>query len=183
MIDDDLDQVDKLYLLLLHANGGEAVPGDLWIQKELFLLAKNLPKLEEALEFEAYLRGPFSETVEGIHDKLEIYGLVHRTRRGVSLTSKGEKLVNDFYADVPDHIPALVEDIKDFANDLSKDELLVYVYYSYPEMTKNSMEKAELEPERERVARELYDRGKVSLEKGSELAGMSMSEFRGAMRA
>ncbi|WP_248517986.1 UPF0175 family protein [Salinarchaeum laminariae] len=183
MIDDDLDQVDKLYLLLLDANGGEAVPGDLWIQKEMFLLAKNLPKLEDALEFEPYLRGPFSETVEGIHDKLEIYGLVQRTRHGVSLTSKGEQLMGDFYADVPDHIPALIGDIKDFANDLSKEELLVYVYYSYPDMTKNSMEKSDLEHKRERVARHLYDRGKVSIEKASELADMPISEFRGAMRA
>jgi predicted HTH domain antitoxin len=183
MIDDDLDQVDKLYLLLLHANGGEAVPGDLWIQKELFLLAKNLPKLEEALEFEPYLRGPFSETVEGIHDKLEVYGLVQRSHQGVSLTDKGERLVENFYDDVPDHIREVVVDIKTFANDLSKDELLVYIYYSYPDMTKNSMEKADLEDKRKRVARHLYDRGKVSIEKASELAGISISEFRGAVSA
>jgi predicted HTH domain antitoxin len=183
MIDDDLDQVDKLYLLLLHANGGEAVPGDLWIQKELFLMAKNMPKLEAALEFEPYLRGPFSETVEGIHDKLEVYGLVQRTRGGVRLTEKGDHLVENFYEEVPDDIHAMVQDIKDFANDLSKEELLVYVYYSYPDMTKNSMEKAGLEQKRERVARHLYDRGKVSLEKASELAGVPLSEFQGAMRA
>ncbi|MFC6825660.1 hypothetical protein [Halopelagius fulvigenes] len=183
MIDDDLDQVDKLYLLLLHANGGDAVPGDLWIQKELFLVAKNMPKLEEALEFEAYLRGPFSETVEGIHDKLEVYGLVQRTRLGVALTPKGEDLVEDVYAEIPDRIRYLVEDIKDFANDLSRDELLVYVYYTYPEMTKNSMEKEGLEGKRKQVARHLYERGKVSLEKASELAGVPMSEFRGAIRA
>lgn len=175
---ENLDNAEKIFLILLEAYGGEAVPGNLWLQKEMFLIAKNLEPLENFLEFKPHIQGPFSETVKNILENLQFRGYVRKDGRHIELTSEGEELVQYIYDNASEDLVDLIEDIKRFVNDLSKDELLVYIYYSYPEMTEESYELEDIEAKRLDLAKRLYQKEKVSLEKASELAGRPLSEFK-----
>lgn len=180
--EDDLTQQDQVFLRLI-AEDSESVPGRLWLQKEIFQLVKSIPELgelEEYLDFQAHLQGPFSEEAEAMEERLDSLGLIQKNSSGkISITAKGRDIDDKIKDDMPDNIQDVISDVKEFMNDLSKEELLAYVYYTYPQMTSESVEKEGIDQRREDIARELYERGKVSQEKASELAGMTLSEFKG----
>lgn len=175
----DLDPAEKIFLMLLYSDGGEAVPGNIWLQKEMFLIAKNLESLEEYLQYGPHIQGPYSEEVENILDNLKLEGLISKEDNGdILLTEKGEKVADSLYEGSEQEVISLIEDMKQFANDLSKDELLLYVYQTYPDMTPNSYEMEELMPKKTGLAKKLYFKDKVSLEKAASLADLSIHEFK-----
>ncbi len=51
-IQEYLSDTQKLSILLLGSNLFEPLRGKLWYQKELFLIAKIIPQLEEEIDFE-----------------------------------------------------------------------------------------------------------------------------------
>lgn len=175
---DTLDPAEKIFLILLEAEGGKSVPGNLWLQKEMFLVAKNLKPLEQYLEFEPHIQGPFSETVKNLLENLQYRGYVVKDGGDIELTGSSRRLVEFIYRNASEELTNIIEDVKDFVNDLTKDELLVYIYFSYPEMTSESYELEDIEQQRVVLAKKLYQKGKVSLEKASELAGQPLSEFK-----
>jgi len=180
-VDDDLNNAEKIFLLLLSENNKEPIQGNLWIQKEVFLLSKNLKPLEDYLDYEAHLQGPFSESVKNIVDNLQYLGLVKKINGKIKLTKKGDDIASKFKEGASKEIIDLIQDIKSFMNELSKEELLLYVYFTYPEMTEESVEFEDIKSKREKIALDLYHKGKVSLEKAAELSGLSLSEFRGRL--
>lgn len=173
----ELNNAEKILILLFSADRGKAIPGNLWLQKEAFLISESITPLEEYFDFEAHLQGPFSEAVNNIAEDLQYLGLINRDRKGMRLTEKGNELAELIEEGTEEEILELITDTKSKLNNLTKDELLVYIYYSHPDMTTESLEKVDLEPKRASVASKLYRRGKVDLEKGADLAGMSLSEF------
>lgn len=166
-----LNGPEKVLLLLLSSNNSESIPGNLWLQKEMFLISRNSDGLDDYLDYQPHLQGPYSETLESLFERLQFKGLATKNRRKLSLTEKGELIANAIEGEVDESILNLVDNVKELANDLSKDELLVYIYYTFPEMTVQSLEIDDLEEKRESTAKKLYNRGKVTLEKASELAG------------
>ena len=72
--------------------------------------------------------------------------------------------------------------VKGFLNDLSEEELLGFVYFSFPDMTKESIKLRDLEPRRQQIALRLYRRSKISMEKAAEIAGIPLDEFMKRLR-
>ena len=175
--DYELDNAQKITLLLLAAQREEPIPGNLWLQKELFLIADELPPLEEYLEYEAHLQGPYSETANTVIENLQYLGLVKKNRNGWALTEEGEVQTNKIQNGSSSKLTSIIQETKSTLNDLSKDELLVYIYYQYPEMTEESMEKDDLESKRCEAAKSLYQRGKVDRTTAAELAGLQEEVF------
>lgn len=176
-ISKSLDNVEKIFLMLLRAGKNKPIPGNLWLQKEMFMIAKNLQPLENYLEFQPHLQGPYSESVENKLQNLEYKGFVSKRDRNIELTERGKEIVNEFYPSASKELIDLIEDVKNFVNDLTQDELLLYVYYTYG-MASESYELENIEQKREKLAKRLYKKGKVSLEKASELAGLSIFKFK-----
>ncbi|SEK86484.1 UPF0175 family protein [Haloferax larsenii] len=173
-----LNAAERIFLLLLKVQDREPVPGNLFAQKEAFLIAKNLGPLEEYFDFDPHLQGPYSEVVESTIDDLRFRGYVGKSGKEIELTQKGNAIAEDIIDQADSDVFSLVEDVKNLANDLTKDELLVYIYYTYPQMTTKSWEKSDLEPKRREIAAKLYNKSKVSLSKGADLAGMDLIDFR-----
>jgi uncharacterized protein YwgA len=175
----NLEPAEKIFLMLLYSDGGEAIPGNIWLQKEMFLIAKNLESLEEYLQYGPHIQGPYSEEVENMMENLQLEGLITKKDNGdILLTGEGEKVASSLYEGSEDEIISLIEDMKDFANDLTKDELLLYVYQTYPDMTPNSYEMDNLMPRKLHLAKKLYTKDKVSVEKASSLADLSIKDFK-----
>ena len=174
---EDLSEVKKNLLLLLSANSNEPINGKLWYQKELFLVSKNNKELEEEANFEPYFWGAHSELVDTEMEELVQLGVVKKIGYKYFLTDIGKDIAKTVSEKSPKDEKELIEDVKDFLNSLSKDELLLFIYVSYPDMCEDAVELKNLLPKRKEIAIRMYNNGKISIGKTSELAGVSVSEM------
>ncbi|MGD6853133.1 MAG: UPF0175 family protein [Candidatus Bathyarchaeia archaeon] len=172
---EDLSFTQKISILLLGANCSEPLRGKLWFQKELFLLAQNLPELEEETDFEADFIGPYSEVADEELDHLRIEGIVDRTKE--KLTPLGEKIKKQVEQNFPVELKDFINEIKTFLNDLTRDELLGFIYYTYPKMRVESVEFERISRIRKEIALCLFKKNKVSLGKASQIAGVIQEDF------
>lgn len=174
------EPVEKYLLLLLYSEGPskrkeEPIKGDIWLQKELFLVSRNINGLRE--EFDAYLLGPFSEAVYEYEEQLEVSDYIVHDRDGLKLTEKGRQIASKLWTSVDEKERQMIVDVKTFLNDLSRDELLVFIYSTFREYTDNSMIRKEIEEKRLPIAISLFEKRKVSLERASKIANVPLQKF------
>jgi len=171
------DIIKKYSLLLLDLVNNEPIKGKTRFMKELFLISKNNPELEDETDFEAYSYGPNSDNASNALEDLEVVNLINKINESYTLTDLGKEIIEKLKRDMRYEEIEMVEDIKKLCNDLTTDELLALVYYAYPKMTIESLVKGRIENKREKIALNLLGKGKVSIGKASEIAGMSMTSF------
>jgi predicted HTH domain antitoxin len=172
-----LSPAQRLELSLVGANSFEPIRGKLWLQKEMFLLWKALPKLRNQITYDPALMGPLSEAVDWDLNQLESIGLVLEGPPGVFLSNDGRDVFSAIPKVLDPSALELASRVKTLLNDLSKDELLAFIYFRYPETATESRELANLEPQRTRLAVSLVRKGKLGLEGGAHVAGLSMQDF------
>ncbi len=172
--------MQRFVLAALGLGPAEEVPEKLHLQKELFLVAQNNERLDEEADYVPYLKGPYSEAVDIALEDLRTLGLVtfNKYGRHIRLTEQGQELHDRIERDIPRRVRDVITDAKDLFNDLNQDELLCFVYLTYPDMISRSVVKERAFEQRSSLAKRLYAKEKVSLEKAAELAGMRISEFR-----
>lgn len=177
---DQLNEVDRFILLLLRANNSKPIPGALWLQKEMYLLQNVFPNLAEETDYEPYLMGPHSEIVADEAEELGRSKLLKTEGGKFSLTPQGKNIADILAKKSEQKEINKIEEFKEFLNDLSKDELLAFVYFSYPlpkEIAKESVEYKGLLPKRKKLALALCAKGKISAQKAAEIAGMNLEDF------
>jgi uncharacterized protein YwgA len=175
-----LNEVDRFILLLLGAKSAEPVPGPIHFQKEMFLLSNLFPNLGDNTDYEPYLLGPYSDIVANEAEQLKMSGLVNAEPARISLTKDGKQAYDLLLKASPEGEIKKIEEFKDFLNDLSKDELLAFIYFSYPsleELEKESAEYKDLLPKRKKLAISLYKKGKISAQKSAQIAGETLESF------
>jgi predicted HTH domain antitoxin len=175
-----LDSLQKCIVAVLGAKHQDEVPGKLWLQKEIYVLSRTSPKLAEAADYAPYLQGPWSENVEAALEDLQPIGLVKFDSYGrdIQLTDMGHRVFSKLASQMPEHVREHVEEVKEFLNDMTEEELLVFTYYTYKDMIQESVKLRKAIEHRREAAESLYRKDKVSLEKAAELAGMRISDFR-----
>ena len=171
-----LTLTQKYILLLLSANDNQPITGKVWFQKELFLASKNLPRLAGEAEFEGSLMGPYSENADADLDQLRIEGLVELNGK-IRLTAKGQEATDRLKQKASKETQELLSDMKSFINDLSEDEMLAFVYFSYPDMTIESIKYEQIKEKRVSLAISLYRKRKVSVGKAAFIAGINQEDF------
>lgn len=171
------DIVKKYSLLLLNAIDNEPIKGKTRFMKELFLISKNILELEEITDFEADNYGPSSDYVSNVLEDLEVVKLLNKINGRYMLTDSGKEIVDTIKKDISENEVDMIEDMKRLCNNLNTDEILALVYYTYPEMTIESLVKDKIESKREKIALSLLKKGKVSIGKASEIAGFPMNSF------
>ncbi len=176
-IADKLTSVQTYSLLLAQAGGGDPIRGKLWLQKEMFLLSRAIPELEFELSYEASLKGPMSEALEWDVDQLVSVDLLHHEGSSYILTKSGDVCAKVASREVQPGALKAIDEVKRLLNDLSKDELLAFIYFLYPDMISESEELRGLLPKREELAVRLFEKGKVGLEKGAQIAGVDVPKF------
>ena len=173
----DLSSIQKYILVLLSSNNYESIKGNLWLQKELFMLSQTYDDLKNESEFEAYFLGPHSEVVEEEFDDMLQAGLVDREESKIKLTPRGKEIGVYLCQKINNENQKFISDLKEFLNDLSQDELLGFIYFSYPEMRKESIKFENIKQKRNTIALSLYRKGKISVGKAAEIAGMTIETF------
>ena len=71
----------------------------------------------------------------------------------------------------------LISEMKTLCQGINSDELLALTYFSFPEMSEESLVKKRIWAKRQKLALGLYSKGKVSLEKAVEISGLNYKEF------
>jgi len=174
---ENLTETQKYTLLLLSANNYEPIRGKLWFQKELFLLAKNSDELAEQTDFEADFMGPYSESADEELEQLEFAKVVEKEGNKLKLTGLGRDISEILEKNTSDEEKEMIEDFKSELNDLTEDELLGFIYFTFPEMTRESVKFEKIKPKRMNIALSLYAKSKISLGKALEIAGMNIDTF------
>ena len=173
-----LNEVSKFILLLLTGKAAEPIPGPLWLQKEMFLLQDVFPSLAEQLDFEPYLMGPHSEIVANEVEELRSSNLLKMAGEKFCITEEG-KIIANYLQETNKRETQKVEEFKELLNDLSKDELLAFIYFSYPlaEIEKESIEYKDILPKRMKIALSLYKKDKISAQKAAQIGGENLQDF------
>jgi len=172
-----------LLLYLLYAKRCEPIKGNLWLQKEMFVIEKTLDTRDKYY-FIDHFKGPFSDDLMGEIDYLISLNLAEKDEKGVyRITQKGKMLIdylmkkNVMYKLFNKKTLDVVEDVKDLLNDLNRDELLGYIYFNYPETTERSEEFERIKKEKMKIVTRLYKKGKISLERAAEILDMPVKEL------
>lgn len=127
-------------LLLLSVDNQKPIDGNLFIQKEMFLIVKEVySELEDELNFIAYNYGPYSKELVILLEDLEENSLIeidNSDGNKYQITDKGmEYLKNKSFSN---DIKQKIHNLKAGSNKLGYKGLLRYVYFTYPEYTENS---------------------------------------------
>lgn len=174
---EDLTDLDLAILQLLHAGDNDPLNGKVAFQKEMFLIADYIEKIREVAEFIPHTFGPYSEAAENEMGNLRSLGLVKEKGHEYQITPIGVAALSKAKQAFSEEEIEAIEDFKKFLNDLSEDELLLFIYVSNPEFTEESAVYDRVIGKRIPVAIILYKKGKVSLEKAAFLAGLPVENF------
>lgn len=182
-----LEQSERFFFLLLYApiNGktSEPIRGKTWLQKEMYVISRNIPLLSDEMAYDSFRYGSFSETVEEIKDQYQISNYVESPKGMIRLTLKGEKLASCIWQTIDPETRKLVQDVKEEFNDMTEDELLLFMYVTYPDTAESSDVKDKIMKDRFPLSVSLLKKGKVSLQKAAELAGMNVIDFTAKAKA
>ena len=175
------NDLGKQYILsLLDSNNQEPIKGKTRLMKELFFISLNIPSLNESLDFEPDNYGPSSDVIMGYIDDMGQLGLINTTNKRnqntviYSIGEYGKEFLKKENLNLDYEI---ISEMKTLCHGITNDELLALTYFSFPEMTEESLVKERIFAKREKLALGLYKKGKVSLEKAVEISGLSFNEF------
>ena len=177
---EQLNEVSRFIILLLRSLGYAPIPGELWLEKELFLLKNVFPNLADETDFEPYLMGPHSEIVDDELKELKNSDIVRSDGHVLKLTNTGKKISEHLAENTNKKELKKIDEFKELLNDLTKEELLAFVYFSYdfPEdLAKESIEFNSLVPKRESLAKALFEKDKISAQKAAQIAGIPLEDF------
>lgn len=186
LFDDLKDNLGKQYILsLLDSNNQEPIKGKTRLMKELFFISLNVPSLKQSLEFEADNYGPSSDVIMGYLDDMSQIKLINAKKRSnenvtYTLGEYGKKFLEQEKLDLDYE---LISEMKTLCSGITNDELLALTYFSFPEMTEESLVKDKIWAKREKLAIGLYRKGKVSLEKAVEISGLNYQHFLEALNS
>jgi predicted HTH domain antitoxin len=172
-----LSRIQKVILMLLFVDG-TPIKGKTWFQKEVFLISKLDEQIQEEIEFKPHNYGPHSYEAEDALENLEEESLIEIIGNSeIRLTSEGEKVAKLLKKEFSNKNLNFYKEIKDFLNDLSKMELLAFIYQTNKDMTTQSVELENVKRRLLEYSISLYKKEKLSLVKSSEISGLKIEEF------
>ena len=179
----EMSELQKYIVLLLSANNNEPIKAatkfqmEVLFQKELFLLAKNIKVLEEQASFGSDFYGPYSETAQEELEELEMENMLIKEKSMVCLSEFGSQIAKSIEKKTSNDILEMISEFKSLINDMNEDEVLTFIYFTFPEFTDESLVLKEIKKNRKLVALKLYKKEKVSLQRAAEIAGEPLERF------
>ncbi|HOW29597.1 MAG TPA: UPF0175 family protein [archaeon] len=173
----DLSELQKYIILLLASNNNVPIRGDVWFQKELFLIAKNLKNIDEEASFCSDMYGPYSENADNQLEELELDDVIKKDGSKIAITNYGKEIAKKIESNIAKPILNMISDFKILLNDLDNEEVLAIIYFTFPDYTDESLVIANIKKDRKEIAIRLYKKDKISLQKASEIAGIPLDKF------
>jgi len=189
---EDLTETQKMLILLLGAKNFEPIINHLRLQKiffySLLLISESEEEKKELLEavgFYPHKFGPYSETLEEDVEQLSLAGIIEyesldEKTKNIRLTEKGKNIFNYLVKQFQEDLIKILEEAKDFLNDekVTDKEVLAFIYTLEKDYTAKSNVIDLIEKNKVKYAINLYKKGKISIERASEIAEKSISDFK-----
>lgn len=156
-------------ILYCIGSSNEPLKSKVKIQKLIFLCVQALPDvLDEEFNFSTHKKGPYSQEVDETVLTFNDYGLINAN---YSLTLKGK----DTYSFISPHqiLKEVIYDNEEFIEGLNEDEILTYIYLTYPQSRIDSEEWSRLKNNLGSTIVSLLQKGKISFSRAAELSGMN----------
>lgn len=137
-------EVVEKYAILMVGSVERPIPSDLHMQKELFILSKIKPSIQEHFNFQKHYIGPFSPALRDVvESSVYVDRAFVRKGRNIFLSKTGKVEFRDLFKrhrkksdfNVLNSYMKLIRIIYD---KLSSDELLFIIYDTYPDYTEFS---------------------------------------------
>ncbi len=178
-------ELDPAHLLVLYAvnKAPNGVPTKTHYQKMMYLVLKALgndPRKSAGYIPDHY--GPYSAFVDQWRNALIEYGYLKKnSKERITINPEVKSEIESIK--FPDEKKAKkIENISEFVNSLTYNQLLLYIYYDDIEkkegMTEWSDVKDEIMASRKAIAASMVKSEKVSMAKGAELADMDILDFK-----
>jgi uncharacterized protein YwgA len=188
----DLTLTQRFLILLLGAKNFEAIINHLRLQKVVFysllLIAKDQEEKKKLLDefgFYPHKAGPYSESIEEDVEQLYLAGFLRykpteKRAEEIQLTEQGKQAFEFIKTQAKEELIKILEESKEFLNDknISDKEVLAFIYSLEREYTTKSELVKKIEENKIEYAKSLYKKGKITIEKAAEIAGMSVLEFK-----
>ena len=168
--DQDYTNVEKAILILLHLYNDKV---DIYrLHKMVFLASLDFPELREELEPKPSMYKDifYDENIAEAIESLKFDGLIEGDT-SLQLSSKGLPFP------LSDKEKDIYEEIIDLFKDTTDDEILAIFYYKLYDQIKIIKPLKRIESNRKKLALSLYQKGKISIEAASEIAGMNIKDF------
>ena len=166
----DYTNIEKAILILLHLYNDKV---DIYrLHKMIFLASLDFPELREELEPKPSMYKDifYDENIAEAIESLKFDGLIEGDN-SLQLSSKGLPFP------LSDKEKDIYEEIIDLFKDTTDDEILAIFYYKLYDQIKIIKPLKRIESNRKKLAISLYQKGKISIEAASEIAGMNIKDF------
>lgn len=175
---EDLSLLSIAILELLRVDDEKPIKGKIAFQKEMFLVSNYIDKVNEQAEFVPHFFGPYSEASEISMDSLISMNFVGKEEDDTyRITPSGIKVLELRQDVFSQEEKEAIADFKKFIGSLTDDEILLFIYSSYPEFTIEASQYRRIMKSRVKDSISIYKRGIVSLEKAAFLAGINLETF------
>ena len=164
----DGNELYKFIILLTNAND-EPINGRFKLQKIMYVLSDSVDEIKEQCSYEATNYGPYSKILDEEVRYLKQIGVLTEDVGKITLTRMGKKLAQELYKNEGEETRYRLNKHKDFLNDMTKNEILTYIYSAHPDMIKESIEYDNLKPHMEKHVMSLLKKHKISAQRAGEL--------------
>ena len=166
----DIEEFHKYMLVLISARD-EPIKGMIKLQKIMYVLYNIFDEIKDNCTFDLHYYGPYSEIIELELEYLEQIRLVTNDNNRIQLTDEGIKYTNNIIKTMDKKTLSILNEYKRLFNDMTKKELLTYIYLAYPESTNNSDMYEIIKPDMEKYIISLIKKDKITPSRTAELLG------------
>ncbi|MHA1360455.1 MAG: hypothetical protein ACTSRC_20215 [Candidatus Helarchaeota archaeon] len=176
-----LNLIPFVILKILNGNKGKPIKGKVLLQKLVFLITKNFPKIFGEFDFVAHRFGPYSAVIESITEDLEYQKhLTRPEKEKFYITPSGNEAleISDplYRSKDLESFEEVIEEIKESFNDFTTNQMLAFIYKSYPDYVDPSNSQVADSLNYEEIFLQCYEEGKLGISKIAELMGWSYQE-------
>lgn len=176
----DITKGIERYIIVLLGVLDRPIPSELHLQKELFVLSKAVEKINNYIPYMKHHEGPYSIDLHDVSAEPIYHPNAYRRdyKRGFILNPEGKqifkKIINS-NSENPEFIEllAMSKMVRELYDKLSRDEILLLIYITYPEYTEfSTVSDRILEPyKKKQLAKGLVKKGVITEERFREIVG------------
>jgi len=179
----NIDLHTHIVLKLLNGFNSEPIDGKIKFQKIAFMVLKNFQEIFEFFDFKPHRFGPYSESLDYALEETNNKEEAHVEKNTIEITDNGKEKLNELDSTIEfsekekknkELIDKAIDNIKEDFINFTSDEILAFIYKSYPEYISDSIKADSIDYEK--VFLDLYNKGELGVSKIAELMGWELEK-------
>ena len=176
MSEEEFDPLSFIVLEILRSRDNEPIKQKILFQKIAFLSLRNFKKWFQIADFKAHRFGPYSAPLDTTSAQLvELRDIVINPKGELEITEDGREYSDRLHTQFEDkeskkmdkELEKIISNVKEDFNDFTTNEILAFIYKSFPRYIEPSIKAEELEYEK--LFLKMYEEGKIGISKIAEL--------------